>query len=417
MRATLDSKHQAGHHLFNPSIRRIASQMPVSRHHLIDLQRYYGNQFVRELVSGSHPTADGSLVHPGLSRSIDRLRAAGQPLSQPIRDQMEPAFGADFSQVRIHTGPEVDDVTSALKARAFTRESDIFFRRDEYRRDAAEDSMTLAHELAHVVQQGNGRKPAGSLDTVNELGDHFEREAERTAAQVTAGRPATHLAARPGVNIQRQDEGARPRLRLPTLEMFSALSGGASATRGRGLLPREASLASSIFGDSIDLSAVRIVESRIANAPTTLGNHIRVNPGYTMPDRILIHELGHIWQFQTRGTRYISDSAWHQTTAWLSRGGRGAAYDYTIVPGQSIDRYPAEHQASIIEDYFAYPALRSNSEYQRLIEEVRRARPIPMAIRLEEAAGTLGRPDIFGAAPGMPGERAPTIIPQIRIEF
>jgi len=206
-------------------------------------------------------------------------------------------------------------------------------------------------------------------------------------------------------------------VRFPTLEIFSALSGGALATRGTPLTSRETAIASSIFGSSIDLSAVRIVQTHVANAPTTLGNYIRVPPGYSMPDRILIHELAHIWQFQTRGTRYISDSVWHQTTAWLTRGGRGAAYNYTIVPGQSIDSYPAEHQASIVEDYFAYPHLRTDPEYQRLIAEVRAARPISLALRLEEAAGILGRPEIPSPTGELPRAEGGGGVPLIRVEF
>jgi hypothetical protein len=53
----------------------------------------------------------------------------------------------------------------------------------------------------------------------------------------------------------------------------------------------------------------------------------------------------HVWQYQNRGTGYISNSIWHQAT-------EPAAYEVTIVPNQSIYRYTAEHQAVIVEAYY-----------------------------------------------------------------
>ena len=61
-----------------------------------------------------------------------------------------------------------------------------------------------------------------------------------------------------------------------------------------------------IFHDGVDASRVRIVETRILNAPTTLGNQIRVPPGWTFEGHnrpVLVHELAHVCQYQTQGTR------------------------------------------------------------------------------------------------------------------
>jgi len=137
------------------------------------------------------------------------------------------------------------------------------------------------------------------------------------------------------------------------------------------------------------------VHSPVIAAPTTLGNTIRVPPSYTMPDHVLIHELTHIWQYQTMGSAYISDSLLHQAAATVSsfvRSGsadRSGAYTYVIVPGQSFYDYTAEQQASIVENYFRYPSLRADREYQRLIAQVRAARALNVtpAFWEEYAAG------------------------------
>jgi hypothetical protein len=79
---------------------------------------------------------------------------SGQPLSPPIREFFESRFGNDFGRVRIHTDPESAGIARALNARSFTLGKHIVFGRGQYSPDALEGKHLLAHELAHVVQQG-----------------------------------------------------------------------------------------------------------------------------------------------------------------------------------------------------------------------------------------------------------------------
>jgi len=67
---------------------------------------------------------------------------------------MESALGSDLSGVRVHTGGEADVLNRSLQAKAFTTGSDVFFSQGAYRPGSASGSHLLAHELAHVVQQG-----------------------------------------------------------------------------------------------------------------------------------------------------------------------------------------------------------------------------------------------------------------------
>lgn len=104
---------------------------------------------------------------------------------------MEAAFGADLGAVRLHTDRESGDLNHALGARAFTYGNDIYFGEGAAARSGAEGTRLLAHELAHVVQQGGGRirRFADGSRTdlrVGQSHDSFEVEADRTAADVVS---------------------------------------------------------------------------------------------------------------------------------------------------------------------------------------------------------------------------------------
>src|SRR5579859_2805000 len=53
-------------------------------------------------------------------------RKAGQSLPANTRHDMEAAFGQDFGQVQIQSGPEVDQAAEALDAAAFTVGEDVY---------------------------------------------------------------------------------------------------------------------------------------------------------------------------------------------------------------------------------------------------------------------------------------------------
>jgi Domain of unknown function (DUF4157) len=66
---------------------------------------------------------------------------------------MEPRFGVDFGDVRIHTGAEAAQSARSLGARAYTAGSHIVLGEGEFAPHGAPGRELLAHELAHVVQQ------------------------------------------------------------------------------------------------------------------------------------------------------------------------------------------------------------------------------------------------------------------------
>ena len=124
------------------------------------------------------------------SMSITR-NGPGQPLPPTVLQRMESFFGANFSDVRIHIGPQA----LSIGALAFTMGSEIFFAPGQYEPHSARGQRLLGHELTHVVQQRSGRvlNPFGSgVAVVQDQG--LEAEAERQGLRVAT---APILAARP----------------------------------------------------------------------------------------------------------------------------------------------------------------------------------------------------------------------------
>jgi hypothetical protein len=149
---------------------------------LLRLQRQYGNRFVRRVVDLSRKGQGAGDVTPEVEAAIQRERGGGQALDSAARAQMEPAMGADFSGVRVHTGGQADTLNRDLSARAFTTGQDIFFKQGEYSPGSSTGRELLAHELTHVVQQ-DGDRVRRKL-TVGAAGDQYEQEADQVASSV-----------------------------------------------------------------------------------------------------------------------------------------------------------------------------------------------------------------------------------------
>jgi hypothetical protein len=86
----------------------------------------------------------------------DTVRTGGQPLDATTRADMEARFGFDFSRVRIHTGAQAARSAEAIGALAYTVDDHVVFGADRYSPYTADGRRLIAHELAHVVQQGGG---------------------------------------------------------------------------------------------------------------------------------------------------------------------------------------------------------------------------------------------------------------------
>ena len=84
----------------------------------------------------------------------ETLKTPGEQLSAKTRSFFEPRFGYDFSQVRIHDDPQGAASARAVGAHAYTVGNHVVFNSGRYMPDNASGKVLLAHELAHVIQQG-----------------------------------------------------------------------------------------------------------------------------------------------------------------------------------------------------------------------------------------------------------------------
>ncbi|QDT56483.1 hypothetical protein Pan44_45370 [Caulifigura coniformis] len=115
-----------------------------------------------------------------ISRAIQRN---GRPIPAKIRAQLSRFFDRDFGNVRLHTGPSAARAARALNARAFAIGEHIGFAAGEFQLQSASGALLLAHELAHICQQGNsdGRSLEGELEP------DCERAAESLASMFLHG--------------------------------------------------------------------------------------------------------------------------------------------------------------------------------------------------------------------------------------
>lgn len=111
-------------------------------------------------------TADGSSVGTSsLTSQLGNSKGGGQPLPPETNSFMSRSFGADFGHVRVHTDSKATEMNEGLRARAFTHGADVYFNKGEYNPESSDGKRLLAHELTHVVQQGEGVKTKRSPET------------------------------------------------------------------------------------------------------------------------------------------------------------------------------------------------------------------------------------------------------------
>ncbi|RME96938.1 MAG: DUF4157 domain-containing protein [Chloroflexi bacterium] len=118
------------------------------------------DQAQTELPIQRQSATDGSFeVEDKVEQRLMQQKSKGRSLPDDVRTDMESRFGADFSNVRVHTGSEAAQLSESLNAQAFTHGNHIFFNAGKGNFDTADNKRLLAHELTHVIQQmGYGKK-------------------------------------------------------------------------------------------------------------------------------------------------------------------------------------------------------------------------------------------------------------------
>jgi hypothetical protein len=158
-----------------------------------------------------------------LSASLLKLeKCTGEPLSDPLKTQMEDLFGVDFTNVRIHQGVNAERIGAV----AYTHGFDIYFSKGSFDPKTNYGLHLIAHELAHVVQQGTGRVAATSNEELQVVSKKsLEDEANFWGAQAmlqalsksTKSRSTYHGAACRSVSSRSRVLGSLLQLRMPTI--------------------------------------------------------------------------------------------------------------------------------------------------------------------------------------------------------
>jgi hypothetical protein len=96
---------------------------------------------------------DGGAASDSITQQINATKGSGSSMDGNTQSFMQSRFGADFSDVKIHTGDDAVQMSREMRAQAFTVGNDIFFNSGRYNPESESGKYLLAHELTHVVQQ------------------------------------------------------------------------------------------------------------------------------------------------------------------------------------------------------------------------------------------------------------------------
>lgn len=139
--------------------------------------------------AGGSPASGPGVIPPGVYQTLE---SSGKSLDPASLAWANEHFQRDMSGVRIH-----DDVQAAASARsvqavAYTAGRDIVFDRGHYAPETPWGRRLLAHELTHVIQQGERPVSASDL-SIGARGDALETQADRVADPIAGPGLASSL--------------------------------------------------------------------------------------------------------------------------------------------------------------------------------------------------------------------------------
>lgn len=180
--------------------------------------------------------------------------------------------------------------------------------------------------------------------------------------------------------------------KVTTYHMFGSSSHGSGAkvttVRNRSLTEYEIRQARRVFKDAIKYGKVTIAEGsisgKIASAggyARTIGNTINFPAGDSRSMALMIHELTHVWQYQTTGWTYAPKALWAQATEGYQYWEGGDDPDYKLrekalkdarAAGKTLTSFNKEQQGDILEDYFKRLQKKEDvSAWQPFVDDVR----------------------------------------------
>jgi hypothetical protein len=175
------------------------SARTTSADEVVHRQTDHGNQAAQAKLSGQTVHREGSgeaSVEPGAAFAEATTGSGG---ALPFQEEMEKAFGEDFSSVSVHFG--AGEQLGSMGASAAAVGDTIAFA------DANPDKETVAHELTHVVQARHGEGddgPQAMSSGVSSPNSSAEREAVTVGRQVAGGASDVSVGASQGSGVHRE---------------------------------------------------------------------------------------------------------------------------------------------------------------------------------------------------------------------
>jgi len=203
-------------------------------------------------AKSSGPSAANAEAGPDVETKINSSKDSGSALPDSVLSSLEPKFGADFGDVRVHTGSDAKELNRDVGAKAFTHGSDIYY-------GAGQDPTNLqltAHELTHVIQQ-TGATPL-----------------ETTQANASAS-GSGHSLQRACSECDADKEKKEPELKTPTIQR--------TIGDGHDFLPASRFSGNVILEAVFDNERVVDVNSNSSGAHVTLIQQALIALGYPLP--------------------------------------------------------------------------------------------------------------------------------------
>jgi hypothetical protein len=123
---------------------------------------------------------------PAAGRTFQRLNG-GTPLPPTTRQRMERSFGRSFAAVRVHHDAAAGRATAEHAAEAVAVGDQLAFAPGKYRPGTPAGDRLIAHELAHVAQDGGAGGVVHARSSHSEPGEPAEQAAEAAADRVMRG--------------------------------------------------------------------------------------------------------------------------------------------------------------------------------------------------------------------------------------
>jgi hypothetical protein len=131
-------------------IMRMAAPEPISEGE--EIEEEIDETLQRQVLQPQLKPDNGFEINSNLENQLQSSKGGGSPLSEDVHGFMETRFGADFSDVRVHTDSTSTQMNQQLQAQAFTHGNHIYYGAGKF---PGKNELT-AHELTHTIQQTGG---------------------------------------------------------------------------------------------------------------------------------------------------------------------------------------------------------------------------------------------------------------------